>query len=262
VLEQFERAIPSHSHSKNSYEIHFIPRGLGKAVINGEELCVTPNTLYITGPYVEHAQVPDPEQPMCEYCIYLKVKKNSGVSCSASEKRLTSLFMQTNFWFGQDSQDIYAIMKQLFDELEKRETGYDTQAENLLRELIVKLVRNYEKTSDTGVDIRPVNLAENQYFIIEESFLYEYRTLTLEQLSGRLGLGIRQTERLLKTHYGKTFLQKRTQARMSAASIMLQDPKVSITRIAEETGYSCTEHFSAAFKNFYGKSASEYRRRR
>lgn len=33
VLERFERFIPSHSHSKNSYEIHYIPFGNGTAII-------------------------------------------------------------------------------------------------------------------------------------------------------------------------------------------------------------------------------------
>ena len=90
--------------------------------------------------------------------------------------------------------------------------------------------------------------------------LYEYRTLTLDKLSARLGLGIRQTERLLKDHYGKTFLQKKTEARMSAASILLQNSGLSITQIAEDTGYSCVEHFSASFKRYYGQSASAYRK--
>ncbi|MDE6202602.1 MAG: helix-turn-helix transcriptional regulator, partial [Lachnospiraceae bacterium] len=105
------------------------------------------------------------------------------------------------------------------------------------------------------------SLIDNKYLIIEECFLYEYRTLTLDVLASRLGLGIRQTERLLKTHYGKTFLQKKTEARMSAASILLQNPGLSITQIAEDTGYSCIEHFSASFRRYYGQSATSYRKR-
>jgi AraC-like DNA-binding protein len=260
VQEQFERSIPLHSHSKNSYEIHYIPYGLGTATINGKLYEVTPNTLYITGPYVEHSQIPNQESPMCEYCIYLKVKKITLNICPSSESSLTERFLNTTFWFGQDSQDIHLLMKQLFFELQHRNTGYEIQAELLLKQLIVKLVRNYEIKSEKGIESYSINLVDNKYLIIEECFLYEYKTLTLEILSQRLGLGIRQTERLLKTHYGKSFLQKRTQARMSAACIMLHNQDLSITKIAEETGYSCLEHFSSAFNNFYGISASTYRK--
>lgn len=260
VLERFERSIPRHSHSKNSYEIHYIPYGSGKAYINGTDYEVTPNTLFITGPFIEHAQIPNPEDPMCEYCIYMKTGRSSTACVSSSEKALTALFRNTGFWFGQDSQDIHSLMKQLFFELEHRYTGYSIQAEILLKQLIIKLVRNFESKAESGVTSSPVNLIDNKYLIIEECFLYEYRTLTLDQLSKRLGLGIRQTERLLKDHYDKTFLQKKTEARMSAASILLQNPACSITRIAEETGYSSVEHFSAAFKRYYGHSATAYRK--
>ena len=260
VLEQFERSIPRHSHSKNSYEIHYITFGYGKASINGKDYEVTPNTLFITGPFVEHAQIPNCQDPMCEYCIYLKLGHSSFPVSSAPEKKLTALFKKTNFWFGQDTQDIHSLMKQLFFELEHHYTGYSIQAESLLKQLIIKLVRNYENKPEISTRKVSPNLIDNKYLIIEECFLYEYRTLTLDKLSARLGLGIRQTERLLKDHYGKTFLQKKTEARMSAASILLQNSGLSITQIAEDTGYSCVEHFSASFKRYYGQSASAYRK--
>ena len=260
VLEQFERSIPRHSHSKNSYEIHYIPFGYGKASINGKDYEVTPNTLFITGPFVEHAQIPNCQDPMCEYCIYLKLGHSSFPVSSAPEKKLTALFKKTNFWFGQDTQDIHSLMKQLFFELEHHYTGYSIQAESLLKQLIIKLVRNYENKPEISTRKVSPNLIDNKYLIIEECFLYEYRTLTLDKLSARLGLGIRQTERLLKDHYGKTFLQKKTEARMSAASILLQNSGLSITQIAEDTGYSCVEHFSASFKHYYSQSASAYRK--
>lgn len=260
VLERFERSIPLHSHSKNSYEIHYIPFGYGSVSINGHPYKIIPNTLFVTGPFIEHAQIPDPKDPMCEYCIYLKTGRSSASLSSPSEKALGKLFRQTDFWFGQDSQDIHSLMKQLFFELEHRHTGYIVQAEILLKQLIISLVRNYEGTDIPNPHTDTPNLYDNKYLIIEECFLYEYRNLTLDILSSRLGLGIRQTERLLKDHYGKTFLQKKTEARMSAASILLQNPTLSITQISEDIGYSCIEHFSASFRRYYGKSATAYRK--
>ena len=258
VLERFERSIPLHSHSKNSYEIHYIPSGHGTASINGNSYPIVPNTLFVTGPFIEHAQVPDRKDPMCEYCIYLKIGRSTSPSASLAEKALVNRFRQIDFWFGQDSQDIHPLMIQLFTELEHRYTGYSIQAEILLKQLIIKLVRNYEGKIEGTPHTDTPNLVDNKYLIIEECFLYEYRTLSLDILASRLGLGIRQTEHSM--HYGKTFLQKKTEARMSAASILLQNPELSITQIAEETGYSCIEHFSASFKRYYGCSATSYRK--
>lgn len=258
---QFNRAIPSHSHSKNSYEIHYISSGYGETWINGKKYEIIPGILYVTGPCIEHAQIPYPNDPMCEYCIYLKIEGSSPCPDPA-EKSLVKHFRQTAFWFGMDTQNIYSLIQEIFFELEHRYTGYFILAESLLKQFIIKLLRNYECKPEINNKAISPNLIDNQYLTIEKCFLDEYTTLTLEELAVRLGLSTRQMERLLKKRYGKTFLQKKMEARMSAAIILLQNPDLTITQIAEKTGYSCVEHFSASFKRYYGESASDYRKQK
>lgn len=257
VFERFLRTIPNHSHGSNSYEIHYIPSGYGHVKINQVLYDIVPNTLYITGPHVEHAQVPSLEDPMCEYCVYLKLGKQRGQRPGSS---ILKLFTETPFWFGQDSQNIHSLMTQIFYELENQYTGYVTQVESLLTQLIIHTVRNYESRQKDLQHFGPSNLEDSKFIILEEYFLYEYQNLSLEDLAGRLGLGRRQTERLLKEHYGKTFQQKKTEAKMAAAALLLADRQRSIASVAVELGYSSAEHFSAAFRHFYGMSAREYRK--
>ncbi len=270
VFERFLRSIPLHSHSRNSYEIHYIPYGHGKVRINNISYEVMPNTLYITGPHIEHEQTPDKKDPMTEYCIYLKLEKKYTSYNRPENEDFVSLFEKTFFWYGQDTQNIYSALQSIFYELEHQHTGYMTEVETLLQQLIVKLIRNYEyKNTEqvrlegykkgSNVHFEPSNLFDRKYIIIEESFLYEYKDLTLETLSARLGLSPRQTERLLKEHYDKTFLQKKSEAKMSAALLLLADNSNSITQIANQLGYSSVEHFSTAFRRYYQKSARAYR---
>ncbi|HIY61818.1 MAG TPA: AraC family transcriptional regulator [Candidatus Eisenbergiella pullistercoris] len=261
VYERFQRSIPSHSHGNGSYEIHYIAEGRGRAIINGISHEVTPGTLYVTGPHVEHAQSPFLEDPMCEYCIYLKTEKRrkSAASFPAGEKELLAAFEHTPFWFGADTQNAGSLIIEIFEELQERRTGCIFQVEALLRQLLVKLVRNYEKSGrPRAQDLSAA--ADKTAVIIEEYFLYQYRNLSLEELAGKLGLGARQTERLLKRQYGKTFLQKKAEARMSAAAILLSDPSRSITSVAEDLGYSSIEHFSSAFRSYYHISPRQYRK--
>lgn len=258
VFERFLRTIPSHSHGNNSYEIHYIPSGYGHVKINQVLYDIVPGTLYITGPHVEHAQVPSREDPMCEYCVYVKVGK--GKKKNPQTPSVLELFTGTPFWFGQDSQNIHGLMKQLFYELENRYTGYMIQVETLLTQLIILMVRNYEMKSKAKQHFAPSNLEDSKFIILEEYFLYEYQNLSLDTLAQRLGLSRRQTERLLKDHYGKTFQQKKTEAKMAAAAILLSDSSRTISSIAEELGYSSGEHFSAAFKRHYQMTAREYRK--
>lgn len=117
-----------------------------------------------------------------------------------------------------------------------------------------------KKKRDPGAPSGSLITTDKTAVIIEDYFLYEYQNLSLEELAVKLGLGTRQTERLLQKHYGKTFLQKKTEARMSAAAILLTDSSRSITSVAEALGYSSIEHFSSAFKNYYQVSPRQYRK--
>lgn len=257
IIERFDRMIPSHSHGNGCYEIHYISAGYGILQTNGQEYKITPGTLFVTGPHIEHAQTPILSDPMQEYCVYLKLGRNQS---GQQPSTIIDAFTATPFWFGQDTQGLDMLMKQLFDELKHQYTGYMNQVELLLGQLLIYLVRNYEQKSNSQTHFAHSNLSDSKSIIIEDYFLYEYPTLSLETLADRLKLSTRQTQRLLKEHYGKSFQQKKAEARMSAAGMLLRDKEQSITSIAEALGYSSTEHFSSAFRQYYNMSPREYRR--
>lgn len=260
AYEHLHRIIPSHSHGDNSYEIHYVSSGKGVVNIEGKPYYITPNTLYMVGPHVAHAQISLPEQPMVDYCIYLRMMKPGGHRQAPGS--IADFFIQQTFWIGQDSFQIADTLESMFQELKEKKLGYTTYVEILLQQLIVQMVRNYQNGRNARHHFKPATLLEAQDFIIEESFLYEYPTLTLEDLSARLGLSSRQTERLMLETYGKTFLQKRADARISAAEILLTYTERSISDIAQEVGYSSSEHFSNAFRKYRQISPREFRKNR
>lgn len=256
-LEKLVQPMPMHSHSKNSYEIHYVSFGCGKLISQGETYEITPGTLFVTGPEVFHEQISVPDNPMTEYCIYVKV----GPGSKPAKGSLVYSFLQQSFWFGNADSTYHELMKQILAELENRETGYELILQALLQQVILYLTRKYlsSKESVGGKNKEPSHSNDLTYLIIEEAFLYNYRDVTLESLADLVGLGTRQTERLLKLHYHETFQQKKTEARMSAACILLKSTGQSISDIALSTGYSSVEHFSTAFKRHMGCTATEYR---
>ena len=258
VFELFTRTIPSHSHGNNCYEIHYIPAGYGKLVANGQYYDISPNTLFVTGPHIEHAQTPLQSDPMQEYCIYIKIR---GLSSEMKDTPVLSAFTSTPFWIGQDTQGVHALMKQLFYELEHSYTGQQDLIRLFLSQLLIFTVRNYEERTVSNPLLSYNILPDSKAVIMDEYFLYEYQTLSLEDLSGRLNLSMRQTQRLLMDYYGKSFQQKKAEARMSVAAILLSDQSLSITVIAEKLGYSSIEHFSSSFRKFYNMSPREFRKK-
>lgn len=193
---------PKHCHSKNSYEIHYIPSGYGSVIVDDISYEIGPNTLYTTGPGVFHEQIPNQDEPMSEYGINFdvffkseKVKKSSAVHT----------FLSNTFWFGQDNQNLIIIFKQIFEELSNRFTGYTYNLEALCKMLLILIIRNYEDSSRSFSILPEFSLNTARNLIIENAFLYDYSSITLDLLSKRIGLSKRQTERLLKEQYGKLF---------------------------------------------------------
>lgn len=258
TFARFTRTIPSHSHGANCYEIHYIPAGYGTLQANDTCYKITPNTLYITGPYIEHAQTPSDYDPMLEYCIYLKLPKSFSPT---KETPVIHLFTSKSFWFGSGNHEISDLMNNLSAEFNAKRIGYKSQIELLLAKLLILIARNYEKGILSSGQNLPHIPNSDATLIIEEYFLYEYKEASLEELAHRLNISPRQTQRLLREYYDKSFQQKKTDAKMSAAIILLQNNSLNISAIADALGYSSPEHFSGAFKAYYKCSPREYRKK-
>lgn len=252
---------PSHMHSSNSYEIHYIPKGKGTLISNQCSYELYPNILYTTGPHVEHQQYPDPVDPTFEYCIYLEIAESHSSSHkdTARQKHIMDTFLRYPFWYGKDCADLPVTLEQLHAEFSNPGPAASIMLQGLFMQFLVKILRNYEPATNAAITYIPIPLIK-AYILIEDSFLLEYNTITLEELANRLGLSTRQTRRILFDQYGQNFLQKRTEARMCAAVTLLKENKYSLSEIASKLGYSCPNHFHTAFKKYYHMTATEYKR--
>ncbi|MGN0779186.1 MAG: AraC family transcriptional regulator [Aristaeellaceae bacterium] len=256
--EYILQELPFHSHGSDCYEIHYISCGCGKLCAAGSDYDLSPNTLFTTGPHVMHAQQPDLKDPMKEFCIYMKV---NAPARQKTVSQLVHTFCRTDFWIGQDTQGIHGLMQQLFFELEHTYIGYQEQIRLLLSQILIAVTRNYEQQRDLNQEAAQIPQVDHKSLLIEEYFLYEYQKLSLDELSSRLFLSPRQTQRLLREYYGKTFHEKKLEARMSAACILLENSNRSIASIAEALGYSTPEQFSVTFKKQHQITPSEYRKK-
>ena len=256
------RSIPAHAHGRGCYEIHYIRHGSGTVAIDGVPRRVGQNTLYTTGPSILHEQIPDPSDPMVESCIYLRVFPDFE---KMERTSFLTPFLEQAFWMGQDTQQVLPLFDTIFQELEQKKPGYRPLLSALFQQLIVCIARNYlepeayQPVPENGFE--DASGDSSLSLIVEEAFLYEYRTITLERLARRIHLSPRQTERLIRQYYNSTFLKKRTEARIGAASVLLKTTELPVGEIAEMTGYSSSEHFSYAFKTYTGMSAREFRRK-
>lgn len=250
--------IPRHSHSKNSYEMHYISQGQGTLIADKEKYDLSPGLFYMTGPGIDHEQISNPDDPMEEYGIYLQIDVEKKLPSDSPVK----LFLSKPFWIGPIGEDCSRLMDTILLEIEEKPFGYEQMLPALLKQLTLLIIRKYKKKAPLKVKAvtQTISPEDLMYLTIEEAFLYNYKDISLQMLSQTINTGLRQTERILKNHYGKTFLEMKTHARMSAAGLLLWETSDSIAEISEKLGYSSSEHFTNAFKKFYGQSPREYRK--
>lgn len=259
----FSEPLPRHSHSKNAFELHYVTAGKGRVVLENKEYPLSPGILYITGPNIAHEQLPDASDPLTEFGLFFIISEPD------SEGPLTTLFTKHTIWLGDGGEEIDALACRILEEKENKKLGYTQKIPLLLADLLIECVRifasdKHHNRKKLPIPSKTLNIdqlqEENTLLVIDEIFLCRYADITLEQLSDNIGLSTRQTQRLLEKNYNKSFSSMKLEARMAAADTLLRNSPLKITEISNRIGYSSIEHFSNAFKKYYGVSPGRYRK--
>jgi len=246
VDENFTQDIGGHRHGVQSYEIHYCTRGSGELSTESNSYPLSQGTLYVTGPNVWHRQLVDKKNPLGEICVFVElITKGSDI--------LSASFNSTHFWIGRASSAIKEIFELLYGLLDKNSV-YSREMRTHLSELIItELSHLYSKNFVAAAKDTP---DDKKLVIIDESFIYDYSNITINELADRIGLSVRQTQRVLKQFYGVTFREKCMKSRLEAAYIMLKNGK-SVSQVATDVGYADTPAFIRAFKNMYKKTPAQ-----
>lgn len=259
---RFTEVMPEHAHGENVYEIHLVTDGRGTVLLNREAHPVSGGILYITGPGVLHEQISEKENPVTEFGLYLQLEKDRPGG------ELVQGLRQHPTWYGRGRAALPLLAGQILSEQAAEQPGSMEKLPHLLADFLIECIRSLLKVQEKEALLPAPEekfsahtvQEENAFLVTDEVFLYEYREITLQELARRLGFSVRQTQRLLYRIYGKSFTQKKLEARMSAALTLLQNSRFSITEISEQLGYSSMEHFSHAFAKYYGCVPSRLRK--
>lgn len=115
-------------------------------------------------------------------------------------------------------------------------------------------------TDDPVSFIKPDPVAESSF---QELLVYIKNNFTkrlfLKELAAQFALSPNYCSSLFTKITGMTFSQYITRLRMEKASLLLQNPNLPISDIAELIGYDDQIYFSKVFKKYYSFTPSQYR---
>lgn len=85
-------------------------------------------------------------------------------------------------------------------------------------------------------------------------------TASLKDIAGKIGMNPNAMCRLYKRETGKTIFQTLARIRIDNACRLLTETRLSVSRIAWESGYPNLSHFNRQFRQMTGQTPLEYKR--
>lgn len=152
------------------------------------------------------------------------------------------------------NEKIYRLFTELYDEFTLKAPNYTYQCKNLLRELIITLLR-----TDTPAETK--KLAENESIIqqatkyIQENFSED---ISLKKLAEAYAMSESHFSRTFKQYTGVGVSKYLKLTRIRQSEKFLGENKYSVTDIALKCGFSNSNYFISEFKKYKGITPKKY----
>ena len=123
------------------------------------------------------------------------------------------------------------------------------------------LSKDYKVLNSTGYQLE-ITPQDNERMRVIFNFVRQnfQRQMSLNEVADLISMTPPALARYFKKNTGKTFTQFVNEYRLVHASKLLAEKPLSITEICFESGFNNFSHFNKLFKEYTGKSPSEYRK--
>jgi AraC family transcriptional activator of mtrCDE len=249
------------------YAFHLVTGGKGTITIPGSTFTIAKGDLLYFPPKFLHSFHTDLTHRLSTYNIYFDLWVEKPYSTehhlvwNESEfnpllltviERNTELDNLPNLLHLQHHSAITNLFVRIVDQHQSSAPYSDSIAKSLLKALLLEIVQFNRHTP--LIDFRIKTLLDS---ILEKTYAGSHYETWLEQNT----LKKTQFHQLFKQATGLSPKAYWTSVVMKQAAAALSESNRSVTKIAEDFGYSSIHHFSKQFTLYYGISPTEYRKR-
>ncbi|HZZ93953.1 MAG TPA: AraC family transcriptional regulator [Usitatibacter sp.] len=155
---------------------------------------------------------------------------------------------------------IAEIARALWQELSAERIGARLYVESAVEQLALQLVREHcdiEDPRTAPITISPHKLRLAKAYIQENLSA----DLSVESIARATGMSAFHFAHAFRAATGVPPHRYVVQRRIDRAKVLLQNPRLSLTDIAQRVGYSSASHFSVSFRKMAHLAPSEFRKR-
>lgn len=232
-----------------------------EAVIRGESYRLTPGDILII-PSGELHSIKAPEQGV--RFVYLldisSIAKLHGFS--GIQSVMSGPLYITKSTYPHIYEDLNHILLQMRNEYFSKNEFAELTIFSLLLNLFVKLGNNHLSTMDLFPSVRPykqkeyVNKFNDVMDYIDAHYMEDF---TLDDIASAIGFSKYHFSRLFKQYTGFSFCSYICNRRIKVAEELLEQPDLSITEVAMQSGFPSISTFNRVFRQQKNCSPSKYR---
>jgi len=275
-------------HSHLAYELHYVVSGTyDMEVCDAKNLYrLNPGDIFIIPPGSYHniwrdkeyeeerGKIPDSNNEtfnsIRKFALRFTVNKSAKPSTDQYYSKIISVMPQKEP-ITLKVQKAEELLTDLHRELTNSFFLNDTLAESTLSVFFIYLFRAIIQRDEENVMMSSKDILQKQTIkyaaISRRENILKYmdknyhRQITEKDLADEMHLSVRQISRIFSEQFSSTFRKTLTEIRMHQAEKLLERTDVSAEKISAEVGYASPSAFFTLFKQKYGMSPGEYRKK-
>lgn len=264
-----------HPHNHRDFEIHYINNGSiklkyqndgGDSATHESKTELHSGDFCIIKPAVYHSVFSNDENiHKISFNFDYQIKNNSVFA-----ETFNKLFIETDYvTIFRDSRDLGNLLLEIFDIKTSGIPNFvNYERKTLLTLIFLKILERLSKIysfqGQAGETVKQ-DLSESakRRYKVElflDSALGSNESVRLENLADYLAISPKQTTRVLKKEYGKTFSMLVSEFRIQNAKDLLKNNTASVEKVAEMVGFETSSGFIHTFRRLVGMTPREYRK--
>lgn len=252
------REYPIHWH--NSIEILYVLRGSINVTIDTDSFKVLEKELEIINVDESHRIYSDEDNKVLIFHI-------DPYFFEKYYKDINNIFFYTNSTDdgaqeGEEYDLLRNFLAKLLCEAVQKIDDYDKEIESILIDLLYHLINNFHYLTYEKEELKEKTEQLARYHRISKYIFNNYDSnITLQEIAKKEFLSPHYLSHEIKYATGYSFTDLVNQTRVEESVKLLLDSDLSISDISDEVGFSHVRYLNKNFKNYYGCTPLQYRKK-
>ncbi len=238
------------------FELTLVTGGKGTVLTNDVPVSVLPGDIYLSFPSDFHAIETDPTD-LLEYDFFAFGTDRADLLSDLSEitrnhRSPESRIVRSDF--------LRSLISNAIAEMDREDHYSKELLDSIFTQIPIQLIRCFHKK---GFQETATNISEPEilcYRLMNYIDTHIYTMTTLHELAEVTNYNYSYLSALFHRVTSSTLIEYYRSRRLETARLLLEEKRMSITKVAEILNYSSIYTFSRAFKDKYGMSPEQFRR--